>query len=63
MTPIATDSGYNAYDIGDVETDRFVLEVYECVCGFHLGVDATYLEQVDAIIIVCPSCEEVLTIY
>ena len=29
-----------------VETDKVQLEVIECVCGYHMGIDATYLEQV-----------------
>lgn len=40
----------------DVETDRYVLEVYECDCGFHIGLDASYLDQVGDIIIPCPGC-------
>ena len=28
----------------------------ECDCGFHLGLDATYILQVADIMIVCPSC-------
>lgn len=44
--------------VGDIETDEFSLEVYECVCGFHIGLDATYLDQVDeSIILSCPSCQ------
>jgi len=41
-----------------VETDRVVLEVYECVCGYHLGVDSTYLEQVGDVHGYCPSCSK-----
>ena len=48
--------------IGDVETDKYSLEVYECKCGFHLGLDATYLEQVGDICIICPSCNEYIRI-
>lgn len=28
----------------------------ECDCGFHLALDATYIEQVDDIVMTCPSC-------
>ena len=43
--------------LDDIENDVVSLEVYECTCGFHLAVDATYLEQVGTIIdIPCPSC-------
>lgn len=44
--------------IESVETEIISLEVYECVCGFHIGVDATYLEQVDGVKIKCPSFGE-----
>lgn len=37
------------------------LEVMECVCGFHLGVDFTYLEQVGKVDINCPVCQTVLS--
>lgn len=40
----------------DCETDEYVLEVIECDCGFHLGLDSTYLGQVEYIQIECPSC-------
>ena len=43
--------------IGDCQVDNYTLEVYECECGFHLGIDATYLEQVkDTVEMECPSC-------
>ncbi len=46
----------------DVETDTVQLEVYECECGFHIGLDFTYLEQVGEATIQCPSCSGILTI-
>ncbi len=42
--------------LDDVETEKFSLEVYECDCGFHIGLDTSYLDQVGEIIINCPSC-------
>lgn len=36
------------------------LQVYECACGFHLGLDATFLDQVSEIKIACPSCAALL---
>jgi len=40
-----------------------ILEVYECDCGFHLGVDATYLEQVTSSVeILCPSCGKAIKV-
>jgi len=32
------------------------LEVLECECGYHMGVDSTYLEQVGDFVTDCPSC-------
>lgn len=40
----------------DIETDTIQLEIYECVCGFHIGIDATYTEQVGQASVICPSC-------
>lgn len=42
--------------IESVSTKKVELDLYECTCGFHLGIDATYLEQVSEVSIVCPSC-------
>ena len=40
-----------------VTTPRTVLEVYECThCGYHLGVDSTYLEQIGDVHGYCPGC-------
>lgn len=33
------------------------LDVHECLCGFHIGVDTTYLEQVSSVSIACPACD------
>ena len=44
--------------IGDCETERFVLEVYECNCGFHIGLDATYMDQVCGLTLICPCCSK-----
>jgi len=40
----------------DIETDEVSLEVYQCDCGFHVGLDATYTDQVGPASVVCPSC-------
>jgi len=29
-----------------IETDKYSLEVYQCPNGFHIGLDASYLDQV-----------------
>lgn len=39
-----------------IETNQVALEVFECQCGFHLGLDATYLDQVGDVCLPCPSC-------
>lgn len=36
------------------------LEYVECDCGFHLALDASYLDQVDDIKINCPSCDALI---
>lgn len=48
--------------IGNVETDKFSLEVIECDCGFHLGIDSTFLEQVGSVQIKCPSCNKLIQV-
>ena len=49
----------------DVEQQGIQLEVYECECGFHMGLDATYLEQVVGdkakLSVECPSCSKMIT--
>lgn len=52
----------NAKHIEDVEGKQSALEVYECPnCGFHIGVDATFVEQVmdagGSIVLTCLSCQ------
>lgn len=45
--------------IGYVDSHHgFSLEVYECgFCGFHIGIDSTYLEQNGGLMFLCPSCK------
>lgn len=46
--------------IGDAAiADRASLEVYQCECGYHFGVDSTFLEQVGTIETKCPSCKTI----
>ena len=37
-------------------TEQYELEVIECDCGYHMGIDATYLLQVGEVVVDCPSC-------
>lgn len=58
----ANASTYSLKWIGDAETDKCQLEIYECTrCGFHIGLDFTFLDQVDTevIFVICPSCRNV----
>ena len=36
------------------------IEVIECDCGYHLGVDRTFIEQVGHFETVCPCCENII---
>lgn len=48
--------------LNNIETEEYTLEVVECDCGFHIGLDATYLDQVDGIVIKCPSCGKIISV-
>ena len=42
------------------------LEVIECDCGYHMGIDASFVSQVDDAFFerptVCPSCENIIPV-
>lgn len=42
------------------EIEKVELEYIECDCGFHIGLDATYLDQVGDFKINCPACQKVI---
>ena len=44
-----------------VETNKVQLDVVECSCGYHAGLDATYLDQVGDFQFICPACNALLT--
>lgn len=47
--------------IQDIETDTASLEVYQCGCGYHMGFDISYLEQVESVVSAeCPSCKNII---
>ena len=52
MKPILESDRY--INIGDYRAE---LEVYECECGYHFGVDSSFLEQVGDVDVTCPSCK------
>jgi hypothetical protein len=41
-----------------IETDQYSLEVYECDCGFHIGLDFSYIDQMGDVCVLCPNCCE-----
>ncbi len=43
--------------LDSVETNIVVLEVGECDCGYHFGVDAGFLVEVGDFRFPCPSCK------
>lgn len=43
-----------------IEQQGVSIEVRECDCGFHIGIDATYLDQVGNAAVMCPSCKSFL---
>jgi hypothetical protein len=47
-----------------IETMQYSLEVVECDCGFHLGIDATWLDQNDTafVNVECPACSRAIPI-
>jgi hypothetical protein len=40
--------------------DGYELDVLECGCGFHIGLDITFLDQVKEIQMPCPSCGQII---
>lgn len=58
----ASDVNENGSYIRIINIDKTELDPYECKkCGFHIGLDATYIDQVDEIEIDCPSCKATIT--
>jgi len=52
---------WSSNHVQDIETDKASFEVYECTCGYHMGFDASYLDQVDGNISAeCPSCHNTI---
>lgn len=50
----------NGKCIDCISNELYELEIYECSCGFHIGLDATYLDQCGPIKTPCPSCGALL---
>jgi hypothetical protein len=47
--------------LDSIETEQVQLEIIECSCGFHIGIDATYLDQVDDIKFMCFACNNTIS--
>jgi predicted RNA-binding Zn-ribbon protein involved in translation (DUF1610 family) len=57
-----SDTHQGCKPVDDAFDDLYELEVVECLkCGFHLGLDATYLSH-KSLMMPCPSCGEPLLI-
>ena len=51
--------------LDSIETDIVQLEIIECDCGFHLGIDATWLEQsgnCTGFEMNCPACNTIIEV-
>ena len=44
-----------------VKNDTVEMEVIECDCGYHMGVDASYIMQVGDFVTICPSCKSTIS--
>ena len=43
-----------------IETEQYTLEVIQCDCGYHMGIDATFIEQVSDFVAICPACSAII---
>jgi len=46
--------------LNSIENEKVSLEVIECDCGYHMGIDSTYLDQVGDFVTTCPSCKAII---
>lgn len=44
-----------------IENAKISMEIVECDCGYHMGFDATYLDQVGDTMAICPACFKEIT--
>jgi len=42
--------------LSSIVNEKIEMEVIECDCGYHMGIDATFLENVEDFITYCPAC-------
>lgn len=48
--------------LNDIETAEVQLEVYECDCGFVIGLDFTYIDQNGLASVPCPTCGRTIVV-
>jgi len=46
--------------IMDIDNNLCEMEIYECACGFHIGLDFSYLDRIAPISLNCPNCNKIL---
>ena len=44
----------------DFENEFCTMDIYKCSCGFHIGLDSTYIDQISEIEIECPNCNKMI---
>ena len=42
----------------NIQTEVAHLDIYECGCGFHFGLDSTYIDQIEDLETECPKCQK-----
>jgi len=53
--------GENMKRLTPVETDEYQLDVIECDCGMHIGLDFSYIDQIGDISTECPNCKKTIS--
>ena len=46
--------------LNSIENEQVQMDIVECDCGYHMGLDASYLIQVGDFKADCPSCDSVI---
>ena len=46
--------------LDSIENEQVQLEIIECDCGYHMGIDASYLINVGDFKCHCPSCDALI---
>lgn len=43
-----------------VNIEKCEIDVVECVCGYHIGIDSTFIDQVEHFKTICPACDFII---